>query len=272
MKKVVLFFALVSLFALASCNDSKDAEDKTQFQQEFYNRVINNSDNQVLFSKSIAAFTINFSAMQLDVTHGAKLAAGLEYTMQATGLKLTYDQTTGSYTISMGNAVVRAGNNVVTAITGRVDIATGVIFLSYLVNNTYAVYATTPLGYAYGTLSTTYTVDGADHAFDNEDFAILVAINDEGTTARVTMYNVQLKSDMVSTDMIVYDGVAVKPTLNGYELSTEASLKPVGASNSDYDMTGFEAHVDQQGRVIAGKFAIGDVKATFTAGMFSDKK
>ena len=271
MKKItLLLLGLVAMTGMVSCNN-EDPEQIVQFQQEFYIRSVNNDDNSVKFSKSMSLVNADFTSGEMDLTISVKLDDTHSATVQIKRLVLNYDAMSGLFTISKGATTTVEGGAVVGFFTGTLDNNTNIMYVNFEADGKYNVACTTRLLYPYGVMNSTYEKNGTKKTCKDNDFALAIELNEDGTKAKFTLYNVLLEDEQDMVIYIDYASAAVTPKIDGYYIEAatlEATIDNI--AKKDYDITDFKATLTGHGRYIEGSFTIGGHEVTFKAKMLND--
>lgn len=266
----LMLAALTLIVGLNACTDSNDPDQIAQFQQEFYNRVVDNSDNSVKYSTTLATVTLNGTKQTMELYTSVKVTESSSVSMHLTDLVLKYDATTGVYTITTGEGTkIDASGNTVGNFSGAFDMNTGVLKTSFTLNDTHRVYTTSRLIYPYGKSTSTYASDEATKQYTNENFSISIALNSEGTSATLSLYNVMLEENAHATEVVNYTSLPVTVTSTGYTFAA-SSLDAIveNVPRTELNITGFNATATNQGNDLNGSFKVNGHDVTFSVKMF----
>ncbi|MBP5561843.1 MAG: hypothetical protein J6X70_08625 [Muribaculaceae bacterium] len=273
MKKItLLLMGLVAMTGMVSCDD-KDPDQTAQFQQEYYIRSVNIDDQSVQFSKSVSVINVNYTKDIMDITVTVKLNASSSTTIQLKELALAYDAYTGMFSIKKGATTTVSDGATVDNFDGTFDYNTGVMYLNFFVDGKYHVVCTTRLLYPYGNSTSTYEKEGQTKTCTVDDFCLALELNDEGTKANLTLYNVQLETEKDKVIYIEYASLPVTVNVVGYNLeaaSLEAKIDNL--VKPDYNITDFKATITDNGRRINGSFIINGHTMVFNAKMLNEKE
>ena len=192
-------------------------------------------------------------------------------TVQIKELAMVYDAYTGMFSIKKGANTTVSGGATVDNFDGTFDYNTGVMFLNFFIDGKYHVVCTTRLLYPYGNSTSTYEKDGQTKTCTVDDFCLAIELNDEGTKANLTLYNVQLENEKDKVIYIEYASIPVTVNTVGYNLeaaSLEAKIDNL--VKPDYDITNFKATISNNGRRINGSFIINGHTVAFSAKMLNE--
>ena len=265
----LLLLSLVTV-TLSSCL-GKDSEQRS-LALALYSRSIDlenpDTDNAITFSGATCRFDVrNTSSEQtMSITLLAKLNDNTSIDFQTDYMPLT-PGTNGTHTFSL--ASTQQLGHTITNLNGTIDF-NGVVYLEYLVDGRYRVSTTTTPYYQYGLVE--LLPPGMQPVNFTESPVTFGVTTTGGNTGVLRIYNITI--DGTKYHAIQFEKLAVKPTLTGYTLQSEATpLKAVEPDDNTHMVTGSEnCQVDVQAtdnaRALTGEITIGDKKIHLNMKMF----
>ena len=257
MKKLsVLFFSMLAVMLFTACTDYDDPVNKQSFTSTINSRAIDGND--VVFSQGTAKAEVNFTDMTMQFTSDYKDVNGQSRTITTPEMKMTH--------LNGSIYQFEATGNGDDAMTGRFDMATGMLWYSFYKDG-YPVISTSHLLYAYST-TTVINPDNGNH-YSHKQSAYLFALDTKGEKCVMKVSNFTPNiNGAIEAEELQYDGLTVTPTVNGYTITAsevESSMRGF------YTITDLNIVLDAQCRVINGSFKCKDLDFTISGGLFNEQ-
>ena len=254
MKKLsVLFFSMLAVMLFTACTDNDDPVNKQSFTSTINSRAIDGND--VVFSQGTAKAEVNFTDMTMQFTSDYKDVNGQSRTITTPEMKMTH--------LNGSIYQFEATGNGDDAMTGRFDMATGMLWYSFYKDG-YPVISTSHLLYAYST-TTVINPDNGNH-YSHKQSAYLFALDTRGETCILKLSNfVSTLNGSVDAPELQYEGLTVTPTSTGYTITAD---KIESDYKGFYTLTDVEFHLYEQCLSINGSFKCNGLEYKVTGSLF----
>lgn len=261
MKKSLLYmFAALAVVMFTSCGDNDEPVNKQTFTSTINTRAV--ESDVVYFSQNSAKVEVNYTNMTIQFSCAYADVNGHSHTFSTPEMKLS----TASGTVYSFTNSAASGNDGISSFKGYLDMATGMMWYSFMVDGSTTVVNTSHLLYAYSTTKVT----NPDNAFtyDHQNSAYLFAIDSKGESCSMRISNFAPNiTGAVQALEIQYNDLKVVPSPTGYTITAdEAESNYAGF----YTITDLVFNLDNQCKVIDGSFKCSDLEFKITGDLFPD--
>ena len=220
MKKFTYLFALLAVVMFTACGSDNDPVNKQSFSITTDNRTIDG--NEVAFYQGTANVEVNFTDMVIQFTTNYKDANGESHNLTTPEMKLN----SASYPLYSFNM---AANNGIDKLQGFLDMNTGMMWYSFVIDGSATVVSSTHLLYAYTTTNMT---------------------NLGGT---------------VDAPIVQYEGLTLVPNESGFKVTAD---KAESNYKGFYTLTDVDFTLSDQGKIINGSFKCNGLEYTVSGRLF----
>lgn len=263
MKHFLTAIVSLTLLVLAS-SCSNDPDNSYSYSSDTYNRSTSNSSgSESLMSKATVDYTFHTGDNTLDITTSSTPYAGDARVSFTAKVNVTYNQTGGFYTF--GTSTVTATGATVTGLSGRFDLYTGTLYMTYTVDGTYTVKSTSSLAYPY---TETQMIDTAHttSAWTQNQAVYLFDVNTSTNKANISIYYIQTEKDG-QNHVLQYSGAQVTPTRTGYVITAD-TLKAI-SDYKVYYLRNAKFTIDNNWHSLNGTFQLDKQQANVKGGLFN---
>ncbi len=264
MKHFLTAIVSLTLLVLAS-SCSNDPDNSYSYSSDTYNRSTSNSSgSESLMSKATVDYTFHTGDNTLDITTSSTPYAGDARVSFTAKVNVTYNQTGGFYTF--GTSTVTATGATVTGLSGRFDLYTGTLYMTYTVDGTYTVTSASCLTYPYAQTSMTDTAHSTSPWVQNQA-VYNFDVNTTKNTATISIYYLTNAQNSSSYLTLQYSGAQVTPTRTGYVITAD-TLKAI-SDYKVYYLRNAKFTIDNNWHSLNGTFQLDNQQATVKGGLFN---
>ncbi|MBQ6079441.1 MAG: hypothetical protein IJK93_04090 [Muribaculaceae bacterium] len=260
MKKLsFLMLSLLAVTMLTACGNDDEPQSKQTITSTINCRAI--EYGEVLFSQGSATIELNFSDMFLKITSDYKDAAGRSHSLTTSDMKL-YSVTSTVYSFNNMASSTYAGFDM---FEGFIDMATGMLWYTFMIDGTTTVVCTSHLLYAYTTTTMTNPENG-NHG-SHQQSAYLFAPDSKGETCIMQISNFMSNlNGVVDAAELQYQGLTLTPTAFGYTITADM----VESNYKGYfTLTDVNITLNDQCQVISGSFKCNGLEYSLSGDLFS---
>lgn len=264
MKHFLTAIVSLTLLVLAS-SCSNDPDNSYSYSSDTYNRSTSNSSgSESLMSKATVDYTFHTGDNTLDITTSSTPYAGDARVSFTAKVNVTYNQTGGFYTF--GTSTVTATGATVTGLSGRFDLYTGTLYMTYTVDGTYTVTSASCLTYPYAQTSMTDTAHSTSPWVQNQA-VYNFDVNTTKNTATISIYYLTNAQNSSSYLTLQYSGAKVTPSATGYVITAD-SLSAVSGYTA-YHLRKAQFNISSDWQSFNGSFQLNDRMVTAHGSLMS---
>ena len=255
MKKFTYLFALLAVVMFTACGSDNDPVNKQSFSITTDSRTIDG--NEVAFYQGTANVEVNFTDMVILFTTNYKDANGESHNLTTPEMKLN----SASYPLYSFNM---AANNGIDKLQGFLDMNTGMMWYSFVIDGSATVVSSTHLLYAYTTTNMTNPENGKHGS--NEQSAYLIAPDTRGETCKMQISNLMTNlGGTVDAPIVQYEGLTLVPNESGFKVTAD---KAESNYKGFYTLTDVDFTLSDQGKIINGSFKCNGLEYTVSGRLF----
>lgn len=273
MKKIFSLLLMgMMLTGMTSCLDSNE-NNETSFSVGMYQRVVTDGSGDVAdFFTNNYYFTINSSDFTVNIDVTSTYEEGNTLSFSTGKMNFSVDREMQAYRFSSPNITTQG--HTVSNFKGMIDLSSGVAYISFMVDGDKTVYATAHLPFMFN--STHFIPEDGSAESDSEKLQYDFTINKSKMTATVLILNfVPEEDDKDSgTKVAVFEGLDLKITRDGYEISAESVKSSISGKGNikDAELKDVKFNITAQGTRFNGAYSTNTYKATVSGKMFNEQK
>lgn len=257
-KSLIYIFAVLAAVMFTSCSDNDEPVNKQSFTSTINTRAI--EGDAVYFSQNSAKVEVNYTGMTIQFSTTYADINGHSHSFTTGEMKMTLASGT-VYTFTNSAA---SGNDGISSLKGYLDMATGMMWYSFMADGTTTVVNSSHLLYAYSTTTVTNPDNG--YTYNHQNSAYLFAIDSKGETCtmRISNFAPNITGSIQALE-IQFNDLKVVPTLTGYTITADEADSNYSGF---YTITDLAINLDSQCQVINGSFKCSDLDFKITGDLF----